>query len=165
MRYRTLGIKLGLISFILCGLPGCGGQHDLAGVLSEREGKTYFSTSIEELAQTRIKFWLSALGQPQGQIEIKNGRMTYYTLIHSVQKRGKISTYTDMDTECIGFESTSKEQFYLICRGLRPFEADYQAPSESSTHHISVGENQLFFIIGQGKIDAPSSQAYYDVKK
>ncbi|GAB7563658.1 hypothetical protein LG202_16970 [Methylobacillus methanolivorans] len=89
MQYRTVGAVL--ISSILFALQGCGEHHDLAGALSEKDGKTYLSTSIEKLSQTRIKFLVSALGQPQGQIEIKHGRMTYYTLIHSVQKRGKIS--------------------------------------------------------------------------
>lgn len=154
-----------LTSFILLALQGCGGHHDFAGALSERDGKTYLSASIEKLSHTRIKFLVSAFGQPQGQLEIKNGRITYFTSIHSVQKRGKISIYTDLDTECIGFESTTKEQFYLVCRALKPFEAEYQVPSESRKYRISVDENQLFFITGQGKIDAPSSQAYYDVKK
>lgn len=161
MQYRAAGTIL--TSFILFTLQGCGGQHDLAGALSERDGKTYLSTSIEKLSQTRIKFLVSALGQPQGQIEIKHGRMTYYTLIHSVQKRGKTSNYTDMESECIGFESKAKEQFYLMCRAIKPFAADYQVPSENRSHEVSVDENQLFYIIGQGKIDAPSSQAYYDV--
>ncbi|WP_334108619.1 hypothetical protein [Methylobacillus sp.] len=163
MQYTTAGAVA--TSFILLALQGCGEHHDLADALSEKDGKTYLSTSIEELSQTRIKFGVSALGQSQGQVEIKHGRMTYRTLIHSVQKRGKISAYTDLESECIGFESTAKEQFYLICRALKPFAADYQVPSESRTHHISVDENRLFFIIGQGKIDAPSSQAYYDVNE
>lgn len=70
MQHRAAGTILA--SFILFTLQGCGGHHDLARALSERDGKTYLSTSIEKLSQTRIKFLVSALGQPQGQIEIKH---------------------------------------------------------------------------------------------